>query len=90
MANSQVWIVRAGVNNEIASNVKEASVVAIGWDAMGDLTGMSTRDDFKNLYRSKYPDGNEARVGIGAGQAYKFVQQIEKGDFVLTPIAVSR
>lgn len=90
MANPQVWVVRAGVNNEIASDVKRASVVAIGWDAMGDLTRLNTRDDFKNRYRSKYPGGNEAKVGIGAGQVYKFVQQIQKGDLVLTPIAVSR
>lgn len=90
MANPRVWVVRAGVNNEIASDVKRASVVAVGWDAMGDLTRLSIRDDFKNCYRSKYPDDNEARVGIGAGQVYNFVQQIQKGDFVLTPVAVSR
>ena len=90
MTNPQVWVVRAGVNNEIASDVKRASVVAIGWGAMGDLTGLSTRDDFKNCYRSKYPGNNEARVGIGAGQVYRFVKEIQTGDIVLTPIAVSR
>lgn len=90
MANSQVWVVRAGVNNEIASEVETASVVAIGWSAMGNLAPLSSREDFKNCYRSKYPDDNKARVGKGAGQVYSFVQQIRKGDFVLTPIAVSR
>lgn len=90
MANPQVWIVRAGVNNEIASDVKRASVVAIGWAEMGDLTALGTRDDFKNLYRSTYPDDNEAKVGIGAGQVYRFVKEIQTGDIVLTPIAVSR
>ncbi len=90
MVNPHVWVVRAGVNNEIASEVGKASVVAIGWDKMGDLSELSTRDDFKNRYRTKYADDSGASVGIGAGQIYKFVQQIQKGDFVLTPIRVSR
>lgn len=90
MANPQVWVVRAGVNNEIASEVEKASVVAIGWAEMGNLAQLSSREDFKNCYRAKYPDDNEARVGIGAGQVYRFVKEIQTGDIVLTPIAVSR
>ena len=90
MANSQVWVVRAGVNNEIASDVKKASVVAIGWDAMGNLAQLSSREDFKNCYRSKYSEYSEVKVGMGAGQVFRFVKEIQTGDIVLTPVAVSR
>jgi len=90
MANSQVWVVRAGVSNEIANEVEKASVVAIGWDAMGNLTQLGSREDFKNHYRSKYQEDSERKVGIGAGQVYHFAKKIQTGDIVLTPKAVSR
>lgn len=90
MANPQVWVVRAGVSNQIASVVEGASVVAIGWGVMGDLSGLSTRDDFRNLYRSKYPEDSEVKVGIGAGQVFRFVKEIQTGDTILTPVVVSR
>ena len=90
MANFQVWVVRAGVNNEIASEVKKASVVAIGWRQMGNLVQLSNREDFKNCYRSKYPEDSGVKVGMGAGQVYRFVKEIQTGDIVLTPIVVSR
>ncbi len=90
MANPRVWVVRPGVNNEIASEVEKASVVAIGWHEMDDVTKLGTREEFKNKYRSAYPDHNEAKVGIGAGQIYRFAKEIKIGDIVLAPIKVSR
>ena len=90
MANPQVWVVRAGVYNEIAGEVKKASVVAIGWSKMGNLMQLSNREDFKKCYRSKYPEDSGVKVGMGAGQVYRFVKEIQTGDIVITPIAVSR
>lgn len=90
MPDPQVWVVRAGVNNEIAPEVEKASAIAIGWSEMGDPTKLSSRDEFKSRYRSIYSEDSEAKVGIGAGQVYRFVREMQKGDFALTPIAVSR
>lgn len=90
MADTQVWVVRAGINNEIAGDVEKKSAVAIGWSAMGDLSDLKTRDDFKKRHRSKYKEDIEAQIGVGAGQVYRFVREINKNDFVITPIAVSR
>ena len=90
MGKRQVWVVRAGVNNEIASEVEKASVVAIGWGEMGDLAQLNGRDDFESRHRSKYADDSEVKVGMGAGQVYRFVREIQSGDIVLTPLAVSR
>jgi len=90
MPDLQVWVVRAGVNNVIAREVEKASVIAIGWTEMGDPTKLSGRDEFKARYKSTYAEDSIAKVGIGAGQVYRFVREIQKGDLVLTPIAVSR
>ena len=90
MSDVQVWVVRAGVNNEIAREVEKSSVIAIGWTEMGDPTQLSGRDEFKARYKSTYAEDSNAKIAIGAGQVYRFVREIQKGDLVLTPIAVSR
>jgi len=90
MANEQVWVVRSGVNNVIANEVEKSSVVAIGWRELGDLSQLDNRQDFKKHYRSKYREDSEIKIGMGAGQVYRFTKVVQKGDIVLTPIASSR
>jgi len=90
MSDPQVWVVRGGNNNEIAQDVEKASAIAIGWSGMGKLDSLTSRNEFKKHYRSKYPDASERRVAIGAGQVYRFVRKIRMGDLTLTPIVASR
>lgn len=85
-----VWMVRAGDDNELADQVWQENAVAIGWDAMGDLSGLSTREQFKDHYRQTYPDHSEGRVAVNAGQIYRFVREIAQGDYVLSYIKESR
>jgi len=86
----QAWVVRSGRSSEIVLDAEKKGVIAIGWHEMGRLAELEGRDDFKKRYRSAYPDESEARVGNGAGQLYRFVREIQKGDSVLTPITTSR
>jgi len=91
MENSKhVWMVRAGNNNELADKVWQENAVAIGWNAMGDLSGLTTREQFKAEYRQAYPDHSEGRVPVNAGQVYRFVREIAQGDYVLSYIKESR
>jgi predicted Mrr-cat superfamily restriction endonuclease len=64
MPDVQVWVVRAGVNNEIACEVEKASVIAIGWSEMGDPAQLSGRDEFKARYKSTYPQNSNAEAAI--------------------------
>jgi restriction system protein len=79
-----VWMVRAGNGNELAELVEEKSAVAIGWDAMGDLSDLNTREEFKRRYREINPKQSDPRVNVNTGQIYRFAQEIEVGDYVLT------
>ncbi|MCL4871480.1 MAG: restriction endonuclease [Anaerolineae bacterium] len=83
------WMVRAGNENELASQVEVKKVVAIGW-SMGDLSGLKSREQFKARYLEHYPDHSPSRVGVNAGQVYRFVCEIKEGDYVLTSIKDSR
>jgi len=83
------WMVRAGNNNELADLVQKERLVAIGW-RMGDVSGLKTREQFKQRYREVYPEDSPGRVPVNAGQIYRFAREIREGDYVLTYIKASR
>ncbi len=78
------WVVRAGDDNELIGTFEEKGVVAIGWAAMGDLTDLKTRNDFKARYQEKLPTHSLHRMQANAGQIYRFAREIAIGDYVLT------
>lgn len=87
MAEAHVWLVHSPI--EIAKTVEKDSVVAIGWEQMGDLSALDTREDMKQRYESVYSETG-VKAGIGAGQLYRFSHEIGKGDIVLTPLKLTR
>lgn len=88
MANPKAWIVRAPI--EIASKIEVNSVAAIGWFEVGNLSSLDTKVKMKGAYHSAYPDNSEAKINAGAGQLYRFTHEIQKGDFVITPLKLIR
>jgi restriction system protein len=84
------WMVRAGDNNELADVIEKNKAVAIGWAKMSDVSSLRTRDDFKEAYRKAYPEEAENKVAGAAGQIYRFVREIHKGDYVLSYQKASR
>jgi len=88
MANPKVWVVHTPV--QIADKVEADSIVAIGWSQMGNLSNYDTREKMKNAYHVAYPDDSEPKIWVGAGQLYRFAHIMQIGDYVLTPLKVSR
>ena len=84
------WMIRAGNDNELASHLEKANVVAIGWEAMGDLSGLNTRELFKAKYIEAYPNHSLGRINVNAGQVYRFVRDIKESDYALTYLKDSR
>lgn len=84
------WMVRAGNDNELAPLVEEKNAVAIGWNAMGDVSALKTREAFKERYREVFPEHSDDRTNVNAGQIFRFSCRIEQGHYVLTYIKDSR
>lgn len=78
------WVVRAGNDNELINRIEERRAVAIGWQRMGDLSGLETREEFKTRYREKLPQHSSHRVNINAGQLFRFARKVLVGDYMLT------
>ena len=77
-------MVRAGDHNELAESMEENKAVAIGWAALHDVSSLKTREEFKDAFRKAYPDEAETVVPGSAGQIYRFVREINNGDYVLS------
>lgn len=83
----EVWVVRA--DKPIVNIVERGLLVAIGWPKMGDLSKLNTKDEFQKNYQRIYCT-TSCKVTNAANQLYRFVKEIQKEDYVLTPLSVSR
>lgn len=67
------------------------SIIAIGWREMGDLKQIeANRDGFKELYKNVYPDSKKGAIANGAGMLFRFVYDVQIGDFVVFPSKIDR
>ena len=86
----QLWVVRAGVDNQIAKEVAEKGAVAIGWEEIGDLSRFRSREDLKQAYAKIYTDDSPGRAAIQCGQLWRFAKDMNPGDWVITAIKSRR
>lgn len=84
MSDKHIWMVRAGDYNELVEDFWNKAMVAIGWFETGDWSGLKTREDFKDRFRKIYADRSEQSVIVNASQCYRFVHEMNLGDYVLS------
>ncbi len=79
-----VWGMHAGVGGAADSIFQEEHQIAIGWDDLGDLSGLPDRHQaFKDHMRAKGYEGSEQTIGVKAGMIYRFVHKMKKGHVVV-------
>lgn len=81
-----VWGIHAGKTGDAESLFMKRKVVALGWDRMGDLAKLeATREAFKTVYASAYPNSKKGAIAPSAGQMFRFLHEMKVGDLVLYP-----
>ena len=68
----------------------ENSVLGIGWEDLGDLSRINTRNELKTLYRNTYPDASTGRMRNHVGLIFSFVKNAKIGDIVVVPLKTTR
>ena len=61
---TQLWLVRAE-RGTLTERFIEGGYVAIGWDALGDLSDLRYRDTLVNMVNDFYPDKGRGSSEIG-------------------------
>lgn len=78
------WMVRAERNGRLFDAFKEKSAVAIGWNEVGDLSEVKTREALTELLTEAWPETKPRSIGMAVGQLHRFVNEIEIGDMIVT------
>lgn len=85
-----MWKVNAGRRSVLASEFLSRNVVAIGWREAGDYSGAKTRVDVLERVAAAYPANTDQQNNVGAGQVWRFLDEVAIGDGVLTYDPASR
>lgn len=69
-----------------ASAPVDGNFVCIGWDQVGDLSGLSpSREAFKARFLEAFPSEKSGAVPVKAGVLFRFVHEVSIGDIVIYP-----
>lgn len=62
---------------------KERPHICIGWSTMGDLSDIKTKDDLTSKYNIFWPNDKSKTKGQNIGQIWRFVKEMQIGDYVV-------
>lgn len=82
----RLWCVRAD-SGTFTQHFVAGGYAGIGWTALArDLIEFDSIDELKVAFRASHPEakGNLV-VGVQSGQIWRFFDEIQAGDFVVTP-----
>lgn len=83
----KVW----GIHTQNDNLFLNKDVIAIGWRDFGDLSKVeANRDAFKARYLEAYPDAKKGQIANGAGMLYRFLHEVQIGDYVVFPSKTDR
>src|SRR5262249_1062294 len=77
---SRVWLIAPGPNADHWDEFYDAGIVAIGWEALGDLSQYPTLETIKDALRKHRTDGTEPTQDALA--CWEFAKEMRPGDLV--------
>lgn len=78
----KVW----GIHTQDDSLFLQGNVIAIGWKEMGDLSVLAPdRESFRDKYLAVFPDAKKGSVATSSGMLFRFVHEMQIGDYVVFP-----
>jgi len=93
MEDMKIWGIHAGSQGEGDSLFlnKNKPRIAIGWSEVGDLAEISAdREKYKERFSATYPTIKKGAIPTLAGVLFRFVNEMQIGDFVVYPSKMDR
>ena len=82
VSNKTIW----GIHTTDDLLFLSQNIIAIGWPEMGDLSQLPpSRDEFKERFLKTYPNGKKGAVATSAGMLFRFVHEVQIGDYIVFP-----
>lgn len=84
---NNIW----GIHTQDDHLFLNSNVIAIGWKNFGDLSQVeASREAFKARYEKVYPEAPKGSIPTGAGMLYRFMYEMQIGDYVIFPSKSNR
>lgn len=85
-AEQPFWVIRAGQKGAAHKSFMEGGVIALADPGLGNLSALErNRRAFYAAYKDRHPDVDRVAVsGIG-GKFFRFIHEMQIGDYVLYP-----
>ncbi|SEA88893.1 restriction system protein [Pseudobutyrivibrio sp. ACV-2] len=85
--DKKIW----GIHTKNDSLFINENLIGIGWDDYGNASTIQpSREAFKERYSQVYKDAKPMSIANSAGMIYRFVHEIEIGDYVIFPAKIDR
>jgi restriction system protein len=81
-----LWKVQLGGSGQQEAIALEQNVVAIGWNDLGDLSKIRSRDEIEKMFRQEYKETRTNSIANQVGQIWAFVTRIQINDWVVCPL----
>lgn len=82
--STNLWMVRAGEGGYLFDEFKEKNIIAIGWNSIGNISKQIDLDGLKSKLKLNYPENKSSQNNNFAGQIFRFRNEFQIGDFVIT------
>ena len=85
-STATLWGIHGGKTGDADSIFLKKNEVALGWEAMDDLSELQpTRDAFKASLMRAYPHQKPGYYPVAGGQLIRFVHEMKEGDLIVYP-----
>lgn len=81
--SESMWMVRAGESAYVIDDFAKG-YIAIGWNAVGDLTNAVSQDEIRARYTEAYPGEHASKAGNAVAMIFKFRNLLDKGSKVIS------
>ena len=80
--DTRVW----GIHTQDDKLFLNDNKIAIGWRDFGNLSKLeATREAFKERYIEAYPDAKKGSIPTSSGMLFRFIHEVQIGDYVVFP-----
>ena len=87
LQEKRVW----GIHSMDDNLFLRKNVIAISWKELGDLTKIGeSRAEFKQVYSNVYKDASKGSIATCAGMLFRFVHEVNEGDYIIFPSKIDR
>jgi restriction system protein len=80
------WVVRAGKHGENEAYALEHNLISIGWEDLGDLTGVIDREALQRRMAETHPDSQLGTTRMWTGEVWALKDRMKVGDLVALPM----